>query len=148
MMSRMKQSWVSRFCKQEKNTYFCEVDNDFITDAFNLYGINNDFHLYKQALSMILNETELAGNNGVCCVSLFPVAELDMDEVRETANVVYGMIHARFLVTNAGLEAMVLLLVLFHRSFQNTRPVLTEPARESTATTSTSFRLESRTFRT
>ncbi|KAK8806425.1 hypothetical protein WA538_003524 [Blastocystis sp. DL] len=93
----MKQSWVSRFCKQEKNTYFCEVDNDFITDAFNLYGINNDFHLYKQALSVILNETELAGNS----------TELDMDEVEETAKAVYGMIHARFLVTNAGLEAML-----------------------------------------
>lgn len=68
LMRRMKQSWVSRFCKQEKNTYFCEVDNDFITDAFNLYGINNDFHLYKQALSVILNETELAGNSSMCCV--------------------------------------------------------------------------------
>lgn len=28
-----------------------------------------------------------------------------MDEVEETAKAVYGMIHARFLVTNAGLEA-------------------------------------------
>lgn len=112
LMRRMKQSWVSRFCKQEKNTYFCEVDNDFITDAFNLYGINNDFHLYKQALSVILNETELAGNSSMCCVFGSLLAELDMDEVEETAKAVYGMIHARFLVTNAGLEAMVCFLVL------------------------------------
>lgn len=112
MMSRMKQSWVGRFCKRERNTYFCEVDNDYINDTFNLYGINNDFHLYKQALSVILNETELAGNSGGWCVFVSNVAELDMDEVEETAKVVYGMIHARFLVTNAGLEAMVCFLVL------------------------------------
>ena len=46
----------------------CEVEESFINDAFNLYGINNDFHLYKQALGVILgdygsdvNERELEG---------------------------------------------------------------------------------------
>lgn len=52
---RENKSWISQFCSKSENSYFVEVDNDFITDAFNLYGINSDFHLYRQALNLILD---------------------------------------------------------------------------------------------
>ena len=51
-------SWISRFCSRSDNCYFVEVEEDFITDAFNLYGINSDFHLYRQALSLILGDND------------------------------------------------------------------------------------------
>ena len=62
--SREDKTWITKFCNREANSYFCEVEEDFITDAFNLYGINSDFHLYKQAISVILNEYDPEATDG------------------------------------------------------------------------------------
>ena len=33
----------------------CEVDENYIRDSFNLYGLDNDCPLYKPALNLILD---------------------------------------------------------------------------------------------
>ena len=35
------------------NEYFCEVEEDFILDRFNLTGLNNEVANYSQALDLI-----------------------------------------------------------------------------------------------
>lgn len=33
--------WISWFCNLEGHDFFVEVDQDYITDSFNLYGIKD-----------------------------------------------------------------------------------------------------------
>ena len=89
-------TWIARFCNRRENQYLCEVEESFINDAFNLYGINNDFHLYKQALGVILGDYGSDLND----------PELDENELEANAGYIYGMIHARYILTSPGLEAM------------------------------------------
>ncbi|KAJ7851943.1 casein kinase subunit II beta [Mycena olivaceomarginata] len=83
-------SWVSWFLSSKGNEYFCEVDEDFILDRFNLTGLNTE------ALNLIMDRLELS---------------VDDDEPRESLNVqarlLYGLIHARWIVTAGGLTKMV-----------------------------------------
>lgn len=47
-------SWISNFCRLRENSYMCAVDDEWIRDAFNLYGLDNDCRLYKPAINLIL----------------------------------------------------------------------------------------------
>jgi len=39
--------WISWFCNLEDHHFFCEVDQDYIKDSFNLYGLKKLFTHYK-----------------------------------------------------------------------------------------------------
>ena len=108
MTNREERSWISSFCGRRENQYFCKVEDSFISDSFNLYGINSEFHLYKQALSVILGEYTNEASNGGGLEGASRIAEIDEAELENTANYVYGMIHARFILTTPGIEAMVM----------------------------------------
>ena len=43
-------SWVTWFLATKGNEYFCEVDEDYILDRFNLTGLNAEVQHYPQAL--------------------------------------------------------------------------------------------------
>ena len=53
--SEDSQGWISWFCNLEDHQFFCQVDEDYITDNFNLYGIKQMFDHYNDALEMILS---------------------------------------------------------------------------------------------
>lgn len=88
-------SWISWFLSSKGNEYFCEVDEDFILDRFNLTGLNNEVANYPQALDLITDnldddiQDELRGS-------------LDVQ-----ARLLYGLIHARWIVTARGLAKML-----------------------------------------
>lgn len=45
--------WISWFLSSKGNEYFCEVEEDYILDRFNLTGLNTEVQHYAQALDMI-----------------------------------------------------------------------------------------------
>jgi casein kinase II subunit beta len=47
--------WINWFCEIEGHEFFTEVDEDFIQDSFNLYGIKQLIPRYEDALEMILS---------------------------------------------------------------------------------------------
>ena len=47
--------WINWFCEIEGHEFFVDVDEDFIQDSFNLYGIKQYIPRYEDALEMILS---------------------------------------------------------------------------------------------
>jgi casein kinase II subunit beta len=45
--------WISWFLSSKGNEYFCEVEEDYILDRFNLTGLNTEVANYQQALDLI-----------------------------------------------------------------------------------------------
>jgi len=88
--------WIDWFLNTKGNEYYCEVDEEYILDRFNLTGLNTEIQHYTQALDMItdnLGEEELD--------------EEMRDQVDKSARHLYGMIHARFILTSRGLAKML-----------------------------------------
>ncbi|KZT27215.1 hypothetical protein NEOLEDRAFT_1155226 [Neolentinus lepideus HHB14362 ss-1] len=87
--------WISWFLSSKGNEYFCEVEEDYILDRFNLTGLNTEVTNYSQALDLITDnldddiQDELRGS-------------LDVQ-----ARLLYGLIHARWIVTARGLAKML-----------------------------------------
>ncbi|KAL7424846.1 casein kinase 2 regulatory subunit [Cryptotrichosporon argae] len=90
-------TWISWFLSTKGNEYFAEIDEDYILDRFNLTGLNGEVVAeYQRALDLITDQLD---------------DEALDEEVRENiehaARFLYGLIHARFIVTNRGLQKML-----------------------------------------
>ncbi|KAF9816631.1 hypothetical protein IEO21_03936 [Rhodonia placenta] len=90
-----KYQWISWFLSSKGNEYFCEVEEDYILDRFNLTGLNTEVQHYSQALDLITDNLD----------------DDIQDEIRSTldvqARLLYGLIHARWIVTARGLAKML-----------------------------------------
>lgn len=89
-------TWISWFAQLKGNEFFCEVEEDFIQDDFNLTGLSSQVTYYNYALDTILDVD-------------IPEGELDdrqQEMVEVSAETLYGLIHARYILTARGMHAM------------------------------------------
>jgi casein kinase II subunit beta len=91
-------TWIMWFISLQGNNFFCEVDVDFIQDDFNLTGLSAVVPYYDYALDMILDMD----------IPLDKLSDEQQELVETAAEVLYGLIHARYILTSRGMQKMYL----------------------------------------
>ena len=89
--------WVSWFISQPGNEFLLEVDEEYIRDNFNLYGLRPLFGFYDHALEMILDSE---------CPDDEDLGDREYMEVYRDAAELYGLIHQRFATSPRGLSLL------------------------------------------
>jgi hypothetical protein len=71
---------------------FCEVERSYIEDGFNLYGLRACVSNFSDCLDLILDR--------------IGPDESDDSHLTQSACTLYGLIHARYIITAHGLDSM------------------------------------------
>ncbi|QUC23720.1 uncharacterized protein UV8b_07961 [Ustilaginoidea virens] len=128
------ESWIASFCALLGHEYFAEVSEEFIEDDFNLTGLQTQVSMYKEALEMILDvepedgdddeedddeddddddENESAVGGGQERMGGRPGERRhhsrmasDLSVIESSAEMLYGLIHQRFICSRAGIQQM------------------------------------------
>lgn len=87
--------WIAQFVNSRGNEYFSEIDEEYLTDRFNLTGLSNEVQYYQYALELITDVLDLECDDDL------------RDQIEKSARHLYGLIHARWIITNRGLSKMV-----------------------------------------
>lgn len=96
-MSKADGSWINWFVGLHSNGFLCRVPYEFARDKFNLTGLETMVTNFQDTLDAILN-SEFDMQNG-----------FDADDSHpEMAEQLYGLIHARYILTRRGISDMCL----------------------------------------
>lgn len=87
-----------QFISSRGNEYFCEIDEDYLTDRFNLTGLNTEVQYYQYALDLVTDVFDMEVDDDM------------REQIEKSARHLYGLVHARYIVTTRGLAKMVSLL--------------------------------------
>ncbi|KAL1306891.1 hypothetical protein AAFC00_005536 [Neodothiora populina] len=127
--SQVAESWISAFCGLVGHEYFAEVSEDFIEDDFNLTGLQSQVPMYKEALEMILDvepedddisdeddddddrSDDMEPSYHDPYVSRREERRhlrmaSDLSVIESSAEMLYGLIHQRFITSRQGIQQM------------------------------------------
>lgn len=139
------ESWISSFCSLLGHEYFAEVSEDFIEDDFNLTGLQSQVPMYKEALEMILDvepeeddeedeedeedededDDGTIGDDGLEKPLSYRRAGdrrhmrigSDLSVIESSAELLYGLIHQRYITSRPGIQQMAEKYELQHFGF-------------------------------
>jgi casein kinase II subunit beta len=97
--------WIDAFMASPRGRFFAKVDMAYLNDAFNLYGIRSKVRdSFRYAIELVRGHS-ISGEHRL---SEWP-AYVDRDAIEKAAVRLYGLVHARFLLTRGqrqGLDQM------------------------------------------
>ncbi|OJD15941.1 hypothetical protein AJ78_03846 [Emergomyces pasteurianus Ep9510] len=123
-------SWIASYCSLMGHEFFAEVSEDFIEDDFNLTGLQSQVPLYKEALELILDvepeedeedeedeeededEDAVLGDDrtsGYRRAGERKHARVasDLSVIESSAELLYGLIHQRYITSRPGIQQML-----------------------------------------
>ncbi len=89
---------MSWFCSLKGNEFFAEVEHEFMQDDFNLTGLSAQVPYYEYALDTILDSESSAAAR---------FSKEQQEAIESAAELLYGLIHARYIITPRGMAAML-----------------------------------------
>ena len=128
--SQVADSWISAFCNLLGHEYFAEVSEEFIEDDFNLTGLQSQVPMYKEALETILDvepeeddedeeDEEDEDEEGDEPFGTEPslgyrragerrhiLTSRDLSVIESSAELLYGLIHQRYITSRPGIQQM------------------------------------------
>lgn len=96
--SRVAVCRVSWFCSLKGNEFFAEVEHEFMQDEFNMTGLSAQVPYFEYALDTILDAESVAATR---------FSKDQQEAIESAAELLYGLIHARYIITPRGLNAML-----------------------------------------
>ena len=132
--SQVVESWISSFIQLVGHEYFAEVTEEFIEDDFNLTGLQSQVPMYKEALEMILDvepddelESDLSEEEDDDQTDRTSEPSMqdpidvyenrtrrrwlkmqnDIAVIESSAELLYGLIHQRFITSRQGIQQMM-----------------------------------------
>jgi len=88
--------WINWFLTLKGNEYFCQIEEDYIHDSFNLTGLISQIPYYDFALDLI---TDIDNDENL--------TDQQLQMIEHDAVVLYGLVHSRYILTSRGLYAML-----------------------------------------
>jgi casein kinase II subunit beta len=121
-ISQIYSPWVEWFLSQSSHDFFVEIDEEYILDRFNLTGLTSNPH-FQQALDRITKRRSDDEDHDIQQTNMSmaysnSIADSDRyanhssynhpteSEIQEAAIELYGMVHARYIITPTGLAKM------------------------------------------
>ena len=95
LSQKLFNSSILQFISSRGNEYFCEIDEEYLTDRFNLTGLNTEVPYYQYALDLVTDVFDLDADDDL------------REQIEKSARHLYGLVHARYIVTTRGLSKMV-----------------------------------------
>ena len=92
----MSISWIDWFFSQPFSQYFIRIDNDYMENIENYYGIRQKVSYFSISLNIIRGKY----------VPEDSIPKNWPEHINDYALTLYGMLHARFISTDRGLELM------------------------------------------
>ena len=93
--------WVIRFRKRHGNEWLEEIDRDFLRDYTNLTGLDEEICYLSHGLHIILSDGLYLDSNGNS-----KIRTKNEDKHLEAAEMLYSLVHARYMLTSKGLEKL------------------------------------------
>lgn len=90
----MSQSWVDWFLTTPRGSLFVRIDSEYLNNTFNFYGLRQKIPHFKFAFDLIRGPFIAQERRP----SEWP------EDIDEYGMCLYGLLHARYLLTAAGLE--------------------------------------------
>lgn len=87
--------WIDLFLGMKGNEYFCDIDEEYIRDRFNLTGLHQEVSRLPTLIDIITDSVDIEN---------FP--EEQREHLENNARVLYGLVHARYILTTRGLNKM------------------------------------------
>lgn len=94
-LSEFTEYWIDLFLGIKGNEYFCDIDDEYIRDRFNLTGLNQEVSKLLVLIDIITDINDIENH---------PVES--RDQLEQNARMLYGLIHARYILTLRGLNKM------------------------------------------
>jgi len=89
--------WIPWFCRMDEHDFLVEIDEEYVRDNFNLYGLKARVENYDRALRMILSSTQPDADD---------FRDVEFRKVYRDAKDLYGLIHSRYIMSPRGLSQM------------------------------------------